>query len=285
MFVGFPLDIRRVYVNSMKTRLKVNSLSCRRSIKRRWNNTDTTMWRTICRCCIQGFFFSLSWSSILYWIYNGGTVVEQCWKKQVDCHQFTMTFTKILISILFYALHSALCSGYVHAYWGIDFRSSNYVPVKVADLRSWMFWSVQAYYSSCFFMQLRLAEAQRESERSQAVKISSQTTSLVEYLRQREQSLLNSIKEIKRNYGKWQFIACSDYVLINSTIFSFLLWRFWNFRRAKCKHGVFTGRAAFHYSAFEETVRKFARWFPTVFDLRQVGSSIFNSEIDVCVSH
>ena len=51
-------------------------------------------------------------------------------------------------------------------------------------------------------MQLRLAEAQRESERSHAVKISSQTTSLVEYLRQREQSLLNSIKEIKRNYGK-----------------------------------------------------------------------------------
>lgn len=50
-------------------------------------------------------------------------------------------------------------------------------------------------------IQLHYEVSQREGERVQAVKSSSQASSLVKYLEQREVSLLHSLQEAKKQQG------------------------------------------------------------------------------------
>lgn len=57
--------------------------------------------------------------------------------------------------------------------------------------------------SICFLIiQLHYEVGQREGERAQAIKSSTQASSLVKYLEQRETTLLHSLQEVKKQQGK-----------------------------------------------------------------------------------
>lgn len=67
-----------------------------------------------------------------------------------------------------------------------------------------------------------MTASQREGERVQAVKSSSQAASLVKYLEQREVTLLHSLQETRKQHGiaiLWEFYYSANFFFIIISFF------------------------------------------------------------------